>query len=233
VKSGTKVQYYVQFSKRRKTILLRITDEGDLKVYAPYRTKRERIEKVITSHQTWIDKKIEEIQLLPQPLPQHTYQDNDIFIIHNRRYTLNLIKSETTQVYTEDASLIVKSPKLSAKVVKKLIENFYDTYGLELFHTLVAKWIKNLHLESIEYSVTMVNYPKRLGSCSSQHILSFARRSLMLPLDMLDYLALHEVAHLVYFNHGAAFKQLLFTHMNDYKERFEGVKRFRFMISHI
>ncbi len=233
MKSESKVQYSIQFSGRRKTILLKITDIGELKVYAPKGTKTEKIESVLSSHKVWIEKKMREIEHLPSQLPAHSYKEGDFFIFHDTPFQLQLVKSDASNVYKRGSYLVVESPSLSKVAVKKLIEGFYDTYGLDLFNHLVEKWIKKLNIEHIDYTVEMVNYPKRLGSCSAKQVLSFSRRSLMLPLDMLDYLALHEVAHLVYFNHGAAFKQLLKTHMSDYKERYEKIKQLRFRIAHL
>jgi len=233
VKSVTKVQYSIQYSKRRKTIVLKISDEGTLKVYAPYRTSVSKIEQVIDSHSMWIDTKIAEVKKLPQQLSLHTYKDKDVFLFHTIPYSLRLIRSEKTQVYKEGTHLIVESPNMSQKIVKILIEQFYDSYGEALFDSYVRKWIKELGLDTVSYEIKMVNYPKRLGSCSSKNVLSFSRRALMLPLDLLDYLALHEVAHLVYFNHSREFKQLLATHMNDYKQRYERIKQLRLRISHI
>ncbi len=229
----TKVQYSVQYSRRRKTIVLKITDEGSLKVYAPAGTSRTRIEKVVNSHSSWVEQKIREAGSLPQQLPCHTYTDGDVFFFHDEPYVLRLVKSEIPRVYKEDSELFVCAPNLSKKEVKKLIEQFYDDYGLSLFSSLVLKWIRKLGLDDVSYEVVMVNYPKRLGSCSSGHVLSFSRRSLMLPLDLLDYLALHEVAHLVYFNHSVDFKGLLASHMSDYKERYNRIKQLRYRISHI
>ena len=44
-------------------------------------------------------------------------------------------------------------------------------------------------------------------------------RSQALGDEELSYLVLHEVAHLVHFNHSREFKAILQTHMNDYKTR--------------
>lgn len=45
----------------------------------------------------------------------------------------------------------------------------------------------------------------RWGSCSSAGSLNFSWRLIMAPAFVLDYLAAHEVAHLVHMNHSAAF----------------------------
>ncbi|MCA8929197.1 MAG: M48 family metallopeptidase [Alphaproteobacteria bacterium] len=55
-----------------------------------------------------------------------------------------------------------------------------------------------------------VRDPKsRWGSCSSARRLSFSWRLAMAPIEVLDYVAAHEVAHLVELNHSARFWALV------------------------
>ena len=49
----------------------------------------------------------------------------------------------------------------------------------------------------------------RWGSCSSNGLLSFSWRLILAPPLVLDYVAAHEVAHLVEMNHGARFWKLV------------------------
>ena len=49
----------------------------------------------------------------------------------------------------------------------------------------------------------------RWGSCSTTGVLSFSWRLILAPSDVLNYLAAHEVAHLVEMNHSAKFWRLV------------------------
>ena len=53
--------------------------------------------------------------------------------------------------------------------------------------------------------ITLRDTTSRWGSCSSSHALSFSWRLVMAPPHVLDYLAAHEVAHIVHMNHSDAF----------------------------
>ncbi len=53
--------------------------------------------------------------------------------------------------------------------------------------------------------ITLRDTKSRWGSCSSRGTLSFSWRLIMAPPVVLDYLAAHEVAHLVHMDHSAAF----------------------------
>jgi predicted metal-dependent hydrolase len=71
----------------------------------------------------------------------------------------------------------------------------------------------------VSYSrLTMRNQRSRWGSCSSSGALSFNWRLVLAPHDVLDYVVVHEVCHLVELNHGAAFWRLVETRRPRYVE---------------
>jgi len=53
--------------------------------------------------------------------------------------------------------------------------------------------------------VTVRDQSSRWGSCSTTGMLSFSWRLILAPSHVLDYLAAHEVAHLIEMNHSAKF----------------------------
>jgi predicted metal-dependent hydrolase len=64
------------------------------------------------------------------------------------------------------------------------------------------------HARELGLDVRRVNVrdqSSRWGSCSSTAVLSFSWRLILAPSYVLDYLAAHEVAHLVEMNHSARF----------------------------
>ena len=58
----------------------------------------------------------------------------------------------------------------------------------------------------------------RWGSCSSSGALSFNWRLVLAPHDVLDYVVVHEVCHLLEHNHGAAFWRLVEQRRPEYRE---------------
>jgi predicted metal-dependent hydrolase len=71
----------------------------------------------------------------------------------------------------------------------------------------------------VTYSrITMRNQRSRWGSCSSTGALSFNWRLVLAPHDVLDYVVVHEVCHLVELNHGPAFWRLVAKRRPGYAE---------------
>lgn len=60
---------------------------------------------------------------------------------------------------------------------------------------------------------------KRFGSCSGQNSLCFSWRLMLLPPQAIDYVVVHELAHIRHHNHSAAFYAFVAQIMPDYKQR--------------
>lgn len=68
-------------------------------------------------------------------------------------------------------------------------------------------------------SVKITSAEKRFGSCSSKNSLCFSWRLMAYPIAAVEYVVVHELAHIKYHNHSAAFYSLVEKYMPDYKER--------------
>jgi predicted metal-dependent hydrolase len=66
--------------------------------------------------------------------------------------------------------------------------------------------------------LTLRDQRSRWGSCSSKGALSFNWRLVLAPHDVLDYVVVHEVCHLVEHHHGAAFWALVERRRPNYRE---------------
>ena len=64
----------------------------------------------------------------------------------------------------------------------------------------------------------------RWGSCSSQGQLMYSWRLIMAPPDILDYVAAHEVAHLIEMNHSRAFWNVVARLYPDYEKAREWLR---------
>ena len=93
---------------------------------------------------------------------------------------------------------------------------------------LVEKAWKILPAKVALYAAKMRLFPSsvrigrartRYGCCSSEKRIVFSCYLMLFPEEAIDYVVVHELAHLRYMNHGKAFYRLVGSILPDYKER--------------
>ena len=80
-----------------------------------------------------------------------------------------------------------------------------------------AHYAKILNVEPKHIKITSAK--TRFGSCSAAHGICFSYLLMQYPQAAIDYVVLHEVAHIVHHNHSKQFYDLIKQHMPDYKQR--------------
>jgi predicted metal-dependent hydrolase len=72
--------------------------------------------------------------------------------------------------------------------------------------------------------ITITGARTRFGSCSAKGSVCFSFRLMAYPLESVEYVVLHELAHLKHLNHSPAFYKLVESLMPDWKERAKMLK---------
>ena len=165
-------------------------------------------------------------------------------IIRSKRRTMSL------QV-KRDGRVIVRAPlKLDVDVIKSFVLKHLDwikkkqelvknVHVAEDFDKNQIKTLKEQTKKIVEpilkkYSSSMgVSYEKvsinsaktRFGSCSSKKSLNFSFRLALYPYEAVEYVCVHELAHLKEMNHSKKFWQIVERYLPDYKERKKLLKK--------
>lgn len=87
----------------------------------------------------------------------------------------------------------------------------------EVIPPLVERYSKLMGLKPASIKITSAE--KRFGSCSGKNSLCFSWRLMAYPIEAVEYVVVHELAHIKHHNHSSAFYSLIEKYMPDYKER--------------
>ena len=87
----------------------------------------------------------------------------------------------------------------------------------EVLPDMVAKYSNIMGLEPTGLTVTGAR--TRFGSCSGKNRLSFSFRLMDYPTEAVEYVVVHELAHIKHKNHGAEFYRLVASVLPDWQER--------------
>lgn len=87
----------------------------------------------------------------------------------------------------------------------------------EVLPPLIAKYAALLGVTPTGVKITSAS--KRFGSCSGKNALCFSYRLMAYPLAAIEYVVVHELAHIRHHNHSKAFYQTIAAILPDYRER--------------
>ncbi|MBU5487815.1 M48 family metallopeptidase [Clostridium sp. MSJ-8] len=204
------MKYSVKYSKR-KTISISIDEKGNILVKAPYNVTIGEIEEVVSKHSRWIDNKINQVKNYKQ-LPK----DKILFLGEEKKININIqqdLKKEYV-VFTNDEFSVYVTNKEHVKIVLK-------RYLIEVARNIIKNKINkySLMLGVSPNMIRMKDTKTRWGSCSYVNNLNFNYRLVMAREDVLEYVVLHEMCHIIHKNHSKEFYNLVGSIMKDYKEK--------------
>lgn len=221
MKSIGKVQAvaYTLFRQRNcKNVTIRVLSDGSVRVSAPLGVSIKSVERVIENNYgklvATIAKQKEQAQLYSQ-----TWEHGDRFLFGGKLCPLFLIPSTEDSADFENDTFKIRylGEQPTKEEIRKVVKEMYRSYAQARIGVLVFRWSERLSLPLPPFKVR--DSRKRWGSCSSKGALSFSLRSAALDESDLSYLVLHEMAHLVHFDHGKKFHEFLSGHMPDWKVR--------------
>lgn len=167
----------------------------------------------------------------------------DYEIIYSDRRTISLV--------VKDGNVIVRAPR---GVKREYIDTFVQKHREWIEKSLTksrrspdplaefsAKEIealrekaRNMLTEKTDYyskimglkygRITITGAKTRFGSCSSKGNISYSYRLLLYPDAAIDYVVVHELAHLVEMNHSSRFYKIIESVMPDYNKRIKLLK---------
>ena len=93
----------------------------------------------------------------------------------------------------------------------------------EILPALVAQYAALMGVEPT--GITVTGARTRFGSCSPKNRLSFSFRLMDYPMEAIEYVVVHELAHIRHKNHGPDFYKEIQLVLPDWRERNAMLKR--------
>lgn len=218
------IEFEVEY-RDRKTLEISIEPPNNIRVRAPKRATEEEIKKIVNSKGKWIVQKLFEFKDVEYRKIKKEYVNGETFMYLGRNYSLQIIenkKIKKPKVKLYRGKFYIKTNTKDQKKLKEAMEKWYREKALEKILEKVDYYKSYFNNEP--NSVKVKQQKKRWGSCNTKGDLMFNWRCVMAPSNVLDYLVVHEMCHMVYFNHSKDFWGLVESIIPDYRNRKEWLK---------
>jgi predicted metal-dependent hydrolase len=186
---------------RRKTIALIIDRQGRLIVRAPLRATRAQIDAFITEKAGWIQAHQASQRARPHPAAPE-FRAGETFLYLGQACPLQLTPGAAA---LELRGGVFHLAPAALPQARQLFQAWYRRQARAVLAGRVALHAARLGFTPGALRITSAR--TRWGSCSSRGTLSFPWRLVLAPLEVIDYVVVHELVHLAVKNHSAAFWQ--------------------------
>lgn len=183
----------------RKTITLVIEKDGSLTVRAPNRVPMNFIREFVGKHADWILKHQQKVRNYT-PVPEREYTTGEIFPYLGKTYPLEITREQEEKLRFNGRFKMAESARAKGRVV---FESWYKTRAKELFPVRVRMLADKHNLQFLKVRISSAR--TRWGSCSSKGTISLSWRLILLPMEIVDYVVIHELCHTVEHNHSNRF----------------------------
>ena len=208
---------YKIIKQKRKSVTIRIDEELNILVKAPYTISDKEVQAIIKQNEDWINKTLKEKEVL---MRQKDWLMNGeiLYLGEKLQVCIEEDKMGKVTVGIEDGIFKITTPnKNDHFLIKSQVDRYIKKQALTLFTVLTERYCK---LIKCQYqNITLRKQKTRWGSCSSKGNLSYNLRLMSAPIEIIEYVVLHEVMHLKYFDHSRMFWNAIEDIMPDYKIR--------------
>jgi hypothetical protein len=189
---------------KRKTIALVIESDGSLTVRAPLRFSRKKIEQLLVEKTDWILERQDWIR--QHATAVHHFEAGEQFYYLGKTYPLVYVDHQVQPLILSESFLLKRNLNIRAK---EIFIAWYRDQARHLICERASKLANQYKLTCKDIHITGAR--TRWGSCSIRGTLNFSWRLVMAPIEVIDYVIIHELAHLKIHNHS--------TEYWDYVER--------------
>ena len=208
----------------RKTASIYIERNGNITIQVPSSLTDTQIEALIESKRSWIYKGLAEWRDLNATRVERAYVNGEGFLYLGRLYRLCLVEAQAESLLLKDGYFCLRASGETTNLdtFSEAFKEFYRTKGLEKIPRRVSAYQAKMGVRVGE--VKILDLKNRWASCSPSGNLNFHWKCMMAPPSIIDYIVVHELAHIRHPNHSHSFWNELDKILPDYRYRKDWLK---------
>jgi predicted metal-dependent hydrolase len=194
--------YTTKRSAKRKKLTITVERDRSVIVHAPEGVSDMVIEQVVESKRQWIYEKIKHKQKykeLPHP-PGKELVSGESALYLGRQYRIEIVESDQKEIIFDQRFMVPLSQP------ERQTESMRDWYISRAKGKILPRVRQYANQIGVEYKgARIVDNRYRWGSCSAKDNVNLNWRLIKAPMFVIDYVIVHELAHLIEANHTPRF----------------------------
>ena len=198
--------YTIKRSEKRRKLTITVERDRRVVIHAPARTTDETIRRVVESKRQWIYEKVRHHQKyknLPHP-PGKELVNGESALYLGRLYRIEIVNSGLEEIRFNQR-FTIPSSLTSGK--RGALREWYISRANQ---KILPRVKRQAHQLGVEYRrAKIVDNRYRWGSCTVKDNVNFNWRLIKAPMFVIDYVIVHELAHLIEANHTPRFWNII------------------------
>lgn len=211
---------YEIVKSRIKNIYIVIKEEKAI-IKIPYSLSKKSAQKILEEKIDWVYKRI-----VQESKEKITYKEGSKIFMIGEEYTIQLQYKEDSRINLELTpnkvilltipSKYEKDEKTKERVIEKGVDQLYLTLAQKEVAQRIQKISKQMNL--VPSAIRYRKVKSIWGSCTKDRKITINTYLMQFPQEIIDYVIVHELAHIQYMNHSKDFWQLVEKYVPNYKE---------------
>lgn len=214
------LDYTTKYSDKRKTLGLVVERDKSVVVLAPSGTSSDTIERFVERRKFWLFEKINYSPKFGEPKPETPFVSGKSILYLGKNYKLDVVQESIEGIHFSNKFLISKD---SLDQAPEMLTSWYKEKAKEKIAPKVERYARQLGVEHNNIFISDLKY--RWGSCTLKGNLNFNWRLIKAPHFVINYVVIHELAHLLELNHSERFWNIVRVQMPNYLEAKEWLKK--------
>lgn len=198
---------------KRRTIALVVTHDATLVIRAPLKTPLYYLKNLVNRKRDWIRAKLLEMQSKPQPKARE-FVNGEAFLYLGESYMLKIVDDIAGDVELKENLLLSKEKVYCARDV---VIKWYKSEAQKKITERCDRYSRLTGYKPI--SIKISNAQTRWGSSGHRGTVNFSWRLIMAPMEIIDYVVVHELVHLEQRDHSRLFWDKVKNIQPDFKRR--------------
>lgn len=211
-----KIDFRLEFSSR-KSLGISVTPELNVLVKAPADTTLEEVKEKLRRRAPWIIRQQSFFLSFHPKTPPRKFVGGETHLYLGRQYRLRILLGKVESVKLKGQFIEVTTTEKAR--TKLVVNQWYLQSALLKFHAIAEPLIHKFKKHKVEpSSIVLREMPTRWGSCTPKGKIILNPELIKAPKGCIEYVIIHELCHLIHYDHTQKFLDLQTKEMKDWEK---------------
>lgn len=215
-----RIPYQVSYDGTgRSRVAIHVNPDGSVAVDAPLGFSDDSIKQAVQKRARWVVGHVSEARKRYAQVRPREYVSGEQVLYLGRRYMLKLLPTahKPGPARLRGNRLEVETAKGTEEDIKGRIRAWYRVRGRDYLSRRIDALAKTLPWTDAPPPFRLLEMSRQWGSCSPAGEIVINPHLVKAPRRCIDYVLIHELAHLKHHDHGSAFWKLIDQHVADWR----------------